>query len=519
MSRCLMCVIYWLKRDLRIEDNPTLLAAMARGPVLPVYIVEPELWAQPDASARQWAFLAESLQALQDAMGRLGMPLVIRQGDAVEVLAGLCRDHGAGLIISTEETGNAWSFARDRRVGAWARAQGIDWQELPQMAVIRRLPSRNGWAARREVGMGQPQVPRPRALAPVAIAPGPVPSARVLGLAPDPCPERQVGGRDRALSLLGSFLIERGRTYRRAMSSPGPGAIACSRLSPYLAFGVLSEREAVHAGRARAMEVKGTRDGWTGAMRSFQARLAWRPHFMQKLEDEPALEHRCLHPAYEGLRPMTPDATRLAAWELGETGLPFVDATMRCLRATGWMNFRMRAMLVAVASYHLWLDWRATAPVLARAFTDYEPGIHYPQVQMQSGTTGMNTIRIYNPIKQGLDQDPDGAFTRAWCPELARIPDQHLQKPWKADTAGQVLGKLYPEPIVDPSAAARAAKEAIFARRTETRGGAETARVIDKHASRKEGRAGRHFVNDRSAKPRRRGKSVDPSPNQLKLDL
>ena len=367
--------------------------------------------------------------------------------------------------MSQEETGNAWSYARDRRVAAWAREAGLPWEEVPQFGVVRRLPTRNGWAARREAAMRQPQVTLV-GLTGTDAAPGAVPDAGDLGLQPDPCPDRQIGGRARGLSLLGSFLVERGQDYRRAMSAPGPGAVACSRLSPHLAFGTLSEREVVQAGIARWSEVKGTRDGWIGSMKSFQARLAWRPHFMQKLEDEPEIETRCLHPAYETLRPAEPDAVRLAAWANGETGLPFVDACMRCLRATGWMNFRMRAMLVSVASYQLWLDWRATAPVLARLFTDYEPGIHYAQVQMQSGTTGMNTIRVYNPIKQGKEQDPDGAFTRRWCPELAAIPDGHLQEPWKAETAGAVLGRSYPEPLVDPVAAAREAKARIWAVRT-----------------------------------------------------
>jgi deoxyribodipyrimidine photo-lyase len=158
---------------------------------------------------------------------------------------------------------------------------------------------------------------------------------------------------------------------------------------------------------------------------------------------------------------------------------------MRSLIATGWLNFRMRSMLMAVASYHLWLDWRATGTVLARYFTDYEPGIHWSQTQMQSGTTGMNTIRIYNPVKQGLDQDPTGAFTRAWVPELAGVPDAHLQQPWTWDGAGTVLGRAYPQPIVDPVEAAKAAKDAVHARRRAHRGDAETEAIVRKHASRK----------------------------------
>jgi len=98
-------------------------------------------------------------------------------------------------------------------------------------------------------------------------------------------------------------------------------------------------------------------------------------------------------------------------------------------------------MVTAVASYHLWLDWRTHGPVLAGMFTDYEPGIHWSQVQMQSGTTGMNTVRVYNPVKQGQDQDPDGVFTRRWCPELADVPDAHLQEPWRWDGAGRIVGR------------------------------------------------------------------------------
>ena len=192
-----------------------------------------------------------------------------------------------------------------------------------------------------------------------------------------------------------------------------------------------------------------------------------------------------MHRAYDGLRPLVPDAARLAAWTQGETGLPFVDACMRYLTATGWLNFRMRAMLVSVASYHLWLDWRATGHVLARRFTDYEPGIHWSQVQMQSGTTGINTVRIYNPIKQGQDQDPNGLFTRRWVPELRDIPDAYLHEPWKAPNAGQVLGALYPHPIVDPQAAARAARDRVWAVRQQDGYGDEAAVIRHRLASRK----------------------------------
>mgnify|MGYP001793357333 CR=1 FL=1 len=506
-----MTTLVWFKRDLRITDHAVLADAAARGPVLPLYIVEPALWALSDASGRQWAFLAECLAELRTDLAALGMPLIVRVGDAVEILSDLCATHAVTLLVSHEETGNAWTYARDQRVAAWANDQGLPWHERPQAGVVRRLSTRDGWAAQRETTMRQPQIDPPAALAPLDVEPGAIPTARDLNLL-DLCPDRQTGGRQQALSLLGSFLTSRGQTYRKAMSSPLEGEWACSRLSPHLAFGTLSSREAAQGSAARKAEVKGTRTGWTGAMQSFQARLAWRDHFMQKLEDEPQIELRCLHSAYEGLRPTVSDATRLAAWEAGQTGLPFVDACMRYLTATGWLNFRMRSMLMAVASYHLWLDWRATGAILARRFTDYEPGIHWSQTQMQSGTTGMNTVRIYNPVKQGHDQDPTGAFTRRWVPELAAVPDQHLQEPWKWDGAASLLGRGYPEPVVDVPAAAKAAREKVWAVRRGDAFRKEAAQVVKKHASRKEGT--RHFVNDRA--PKRRAKKTDA---QLRLDL
>lgn len=489
--RC-MTGIVWFKRDLRIEDHAALTRCAELGRVLPLYIIEPELWAEPDVSGRQWAFLRDSLVELRD---RMSGALVVRVGDAVAILEDLRTAHGVTRVISHEETGNGWTFARDRRVAYWARAQGVDWEEIPQSGVVRRLDTRDRWAARRNAflrdtcfGMADPEY--------VKSTSDPIP--RLLA---DDAPQRQRGGRSEALSLLGGFLTERGQGYRKAMSSPLHGEWACSRLSPHLAFGTVSGREVAQACAARQREVRGTRIGWGGSLKSFQSRLAWRDHFIQKLEDEPEMEFRCLHSAYEGVRGDEP--TRRIAWETGQTGLPFVDACMRFLNATGWLNFRMRSMLIAVASYHLWLDWRMPGLHLARQFTDYEPGIHWSQVQMQSGTTGMNTVRIYNPVKQGIEQDPDGTFTRRWVPELADVPDRFLQEPWRWDAAGHLA---YPAPVVDVTASAKAAREAIWAVRNGGAFRAEAARLVKKHASRKDHQG--HFVDDRASN--RSTKSRDP---------
>ncbi len=209
------------------------------------------------------------------------------------------------------------------------------------------------------------------------------------------------------------------------------------------------------------------------ALRGFSSRLRWHCHFMQKLEDEPAIEWRNVARSVDGLRPgdgfhpSAIDQERLQAWREGRTGYPMVDACMRKLCATGWLNFRMRAMLVSFAAYHLWLHWREPGLFLARQFLDFEPGIHWSQMQMQSGTTGVNTLRIYSPTKQARDQDPQGLYIRQWVPEIGSTS--------------------YPAPIVDERVAVAAAKESLYGLRRTSESHAEAQAIQQKHGSRKSG--------------------------------
>lgn len=481
--------VVWFKRDLRIADHRPLVLAAAQGPVLPLYIAEPGLWAQDDASARQWAFAAESLAELQAALGSLGQPLCVVRGDAVAVLGRIHERHGIAALWSHEETGNGWTYARDKAVARWARAAGVAWHELPQTGVIRRLKSRHGWARAWDRRMAEPLTAPPAALEPLGSDwPVRIPTAADLGLAPDPCPHRQTGGRAAGLETLASFLERRGRDYRWQMSSPVTAFDASSRLSPHLTWGTLGLREVAQASQTRLKGLRAEESAaarsWRASMISFTGRQHWHCHFMQKLEDEPRIEFENLHPAYNGLRPDAPDAERLAAWVAGRTGYPFVDACLRALDAHGWLNFRMRAMLVSFASYQLWLPWRATGLHLARQFVDYEPGIHWSQVQMQSGTTGINTMRVYNPVKQGHDQDPAGRFVRRWVPELAEVPTPLIHEPWLWEGAA---GLAYPRPVVDHVKAAAAARDALHAVRRGSGHRTTASRIAEKHGSRKAG--------------------------------
>ncbi len=482
-----MVQLVWFKRDLRTADHRPLAEAAACGPVLPLYVAEPEYWAQPDTSRRQYLAVRSALAELSLRLEQLGAPLIVRTGTVVECLGRIHRAIGLKRILAHEETGNAWTFARDRAVRHFCREAGIAFVEYPQFGVVRGLRDRDEWGRRSAAILRMPLLPEPAHLIPATrVPPGVLPSPEQLGLAPDGCDRPQPGTRRSALALLESFFAGRGANYRRAMSNPLAGADACSRLSVPLSTGAISIREALarcHAARREKIAIPLT------AIDSLISRLHWHCHFIQKLESEPQMEHRSVHPAHERARVATADDDpTLLAWATGHSGYPFADACMRSLIATGWLNFRMRAMVTSFAVHHLGLDWHACGVHLARLFTDYEPGIHWPQLQMQGGQTGINTPRIYNPVKQGLDQDPTGAFTRRWMPELAEMPLTLLQTPWLAGT-GQ------PAPVIDPGHAIhdararlslvraepgyRAASEAVFRRH-----GSRTRRLEDDHPER-----------------------------------
>ena len=531
--------VVWFKRDLRVGDHAPLAEACARaratgGSVLGFYAVEPSVIHAPDYSGRHWAATREALAELRNSLRGLGILLAVRTGEVVELLERL-RAHAVGrgmklALWSHEETGNAVTYARDRAVRRWARAQGVEWNERTQTGVVRRLPSRDGWAAAWEGRMRAPIIAVPD---PVSgwtyVELGEIPMASELGLAEDLCPDRQNAGEAEARETLASFLHRRGKNYSREMSSPRTAANACSRLSVPLALGTISMRTVVQAAHARMEELQSARevgapnDGYrVGSVRSFIARLHWHCHFMQKLEDEPRIEAQSFVSAFDGLRAADPKgerAERLAAWTAGRTGYPLIDACMRSLRASGWINFRMRAMLMSFASYDLWLPWRDSGLVLARLFTDYEPGIHWSQVQMQSGTTGINALRMYSPLKQSLDQDPDGDFIRRWVPELKAVPTVFIHEPWKMNAeaeraAGCEVGKHYPRPVVDHKEAVRQAREkfSVVTRRPEHR--TETQSVLRTHGSRKR-------TSEKSSDGRRTTKSrrATPDADEGQLEL
>lgn len=483
--------IVWFKRDLRIADHRALVEAAKSDIVIPLYLVEPSVQKAPDYDESHWRFTRACLIDLDEALQALGSRLLLRRGDAVAVFSQLhaaLDHHGFRLaeIHAHEETGNAVTFERDKAVARWAKQHRVDFTEWSTGGVHRRLPTRDGWQARVDNYMKRPPLPAPTALNSweealacddPRLAPGRIPTSDDLGLRPART-DIQQGGRFEAEATLSSFLEERGRHYRGSISSPNSAWTAGSRLSPYIAYGALSVREILHQTRAVAAERKGQ---WATSLNSFESRMAWRNHFIQKLEDQPSIEFENMTRAYDGLRENDWNDDHFEAWRNGLTGYPLVDAVMRCLDQTGWINFRMRSMVVSFAANDLWLDWRGIAPELARRFVDYEPGIHYSQLQMQSGVTGINSHRVYNPTKQALGQDPQAVFIRRWVPELEGVNDLLIHEPWRAspdDRPG------YPDPIVRHETAARAAQDRIHAVKKRSGTRAEAQRTNRRHGSR-----------------------------------
>lgn len=505
--------VVWLKRDLRLRDHaPLAQAAQQPGRVVLLYLFEPLLLKDSHYSGRHWHFVAECLQDLHRQLQQhqpASESLCVLHGDAVMALQWLYdRARAEGVqqmrLFSHQEVGLESTWQRDRAVANWCSDKGILWQESPYAGVIRGLSHRGYWQEHWQQVMSAPvadsslqEIPWYNARR-FFTSDGTTARAQIRRITPPyqhwPVPEGislQPGGEQQAWQTLESFFAGRGARYYRELSSPSLSIHGCSRLSAYLAWGCLSIRQ-VWQRLCQQQQVP----GWSRVIRALGSRLHWHCHFIQKFESETRMQTEPLNRGYadypQPFYPQGPQAlpeqqqTYLKAWQTGQTGFPLVDACMRSLRATGYLNFRMRAMLVSFLCHHLQLDWRWGSPHLARCFLDFEPGIHFPQLQMQSGTTGINTPRIYNPVKQSQDQDPDGVFIRRWLPELAPLPDALVHTPWQLTPMEELMygfypGRDYPKPIVDPETAVRSARDRIWQWRTRPEVLQENRRILARH--------------------------------------
>jgi len=490
--------LVWFKRDLRVSDHAPLVAAARYAPVVGLYVYEPEVYGDAEFSAAHLEFINQSLLELETRLAKLGGRLMYRVGEMVGVLESLHADYGIAGVYAHEETGNAVSFRRDERVRRWARARGVPFYEFRSGAVLRGRAARTvRGEAWREGWFGTvraPILPPPERIVSAAIPTERHRTPWELGLTPTR-KTLPVAGEGAAHEVLTSFLSRRGMTYARDISSPERSRVTSSHLSPYLAWGNLSSRQVFQASARRERVLRARPAGapgdaaWLRSLAMFHNRLRWREHFIQKLERDPSLEFRPLNRSFEGLREGF-SHERFGAFCAGQTGYPMVDACVRALVSSGWLNFRMRAMLASFAVYHLWLDWRPVGRFLARHWLDTEPGIHWFQMQMQAGVTSVHTLRLYSPAKQARDHDPTGAFIRRWVPELGGVPTHYLAgphtlPPLTQGMLGCIIGRDYPRPIVEHKKAVAEARSKLgsFLERPETQ--AERARIMAENGYRK----------------------------------
>ncbi len=446
-------VLLWLRRELRLADNPALGAALDSGrPVLAVFVldeVSPGAWA-PGAAARWW--LHHSLASLAADLARAGAPLVLRRGRIAQVLPELVRETGA-VAIHGGQAVEPW--AREA-TATMARAAGVPvtlhrTATLFDPAAI-RTGAGGGYGiytpfarACRAHGV-PPPLGRPRHI-PGAAAPGSDALERweLLPTRPDwagglraAWTPGEAGAQARRRRFIGGALAH------YATGRDRPDTDGTSMLSPHLAFGEISARQLWH-------------DAGAGAAR-WRDELLWREFCAHLLWHHPTLPEAPLRPAFAAM-PWRDDAPDLRAWRGGRTGLPIVDAGMRQLRECGWMHNRVRMLAASLLVKHLLLPWQAGQRWFWDALADADLASNAASWQWVAGcgADAAPYFRIFNPVLQGRKFDPDGAYVRRFVPELAGLSARWIHAPWEAPPevlaeAGVRLGGSYPTPIVDLAA-------------------------------------------------------------------
>ena len=472
--------VYWFKRDLRLLDNPGLQQALnADIPLLLVYIFEPILETDIHYHTRHFNFIKQSLVALNNELKKYNTKVYCVHGDVVSVLSKINAIWSIKTLYSMEETGLEITYNRDKNVKKWCNSVHVTWREHQNNGVIRGLSNRKNWRNMWNDYMMNPIMPF-TATSSHFINPEKQFPLEEVALKPKILEGIQAGGTTKGLAYLDSFLNIRHEKYQQSISKPEAARLHCGRVSPYIAWGNLSVRYVWQ----RAKHAK-TLGASAFQINAFTSRLRWQAHFIQKFEMEGNMEFKSVNAGYHNLKKPLNSAF-INAWETGTTGYPLVDACMRCVVATGYLNFRMRAMVVSFFTHHLWQPWQKGAAFLARQFLDFEPGIHYPQFQMQSGETGINMLRIYNPTKNANEHDSEGKFIRKWVPELAHLPTAFVIEPWNMTQLEQegydcVLGKEYPKPIIQLKETYKYASTILWSMKGKSSVRKESKRILARH--------------------------------------
>ena len=466
--------IILIHRNARMLDNPALFHGSKNQDYGVIFLYDQNYWQENGKSKIQLNFLLDCLEDFDGKLKEKNSQVCVFSGNHFDLQKWI-EIHFPETIIHVNHSTDIGYFRNDFNNFRDFFLKKEKIKLYSDFGIQVQAPNRDKWARDWEDQMSKPLLKEPYANQNIKKIDKPLEPLNLflkdLQLSDKKYSSFQSGGSDQAYSLLDSFLKERCAGYSFKMSSPHEAEHSCSRLSPHIAFGSVSLRE-IYQKLLAELEITGHKKD----LYSFKKRLYWHCHFIQKLETEPELEFCSMHPMSDELRHDV-NSELIERWILGETGFPFLDACIQYLRKGGWINFRMRAMIMSFASYNLWQPWQKTSPLLAELFVDYEPGIHICQVQMQSGVTGINLPRIYSVLKQSKDQDPNADWIKAQIPKISNICTDKIHN--------AELRDLYFEKIVDPALTAKKARETIWASRSNIEFKKIAKEVYLKHGSRK----------------------------------